>query len=345
MPSPSHSAPSSGSINVYHAASDIPSKVIAEFEENPVSFNTIYPHFLKCAILERSGSSMKGQQVWIVVMSYDPKPTVDLVLSCTENEMGKYPIFIATSRPHSQLTSSFLEPRIRSLIEELRVDVNDRRVYSIFAPDPIAQCFARLWKAFTGIDSYREPYYAAKLTSCTSTTFRNPSPTVDSSLQFKLRPAVEGDEHAVARLCYGFASESDPFFLEQKGALLEASILIRNRTVWIHEVIRPNGEIETACLVAFTRNSDTMSTITKVYTNPNTRGMGCAQRLMRRVCEHLFESKTKVALYVAHNNPSASKVYHNVGFIGLDGDDGPTEGVEHWIEYGFDREKVDLGHW
>ena len=46
-----------------------------------------------------------------------------------------------------------------------------------------------------------------------------------------------------------------------------------------------------------------------------------------------------------HNNPTAAKVYHRVGFVGLSEDEEPVEGVESWLELGFDQEKVDLGHW
>ena len=50
-----------------------------------------------------------------------------------------------------------------------------------------------------------------------------------------------------------------------------------------------------------------------------------------------------VTLFVAHDNPAANKTYENVGFVGL-GDTSSPE-VEPWLEIGFDREKVKLGHW
>ena len=50
-------------------------------------------------------------------------------------------------------------------------------------------------------------------------------------------------------------------------------------------------------------------------------------------------------LYVAHNNPAAAKVYHRVGFVGLDPNEGPVAGVDNWLELGFDRNHVVLGHW
>jgi hypothetical protein len=59
----------------------------------------------------------------------------------------------------------------------------------------------------------------------------------------------------------------------------------------------------------------------------------------------LLKTKESVVLYVAHDNKAAAKVYHRVGFVGLDGKDCTTEDVEPWLEIGFDRDMVELGHW
>ena len=50
-------------------------------------------------------------------------------------------------------------------------------------------------------------------------------------------------------------------------------------------------------------------------------------------------------LYVAHNNPTAATVYHRVGFVGLDPHSAPTDGADFWLELGFERSMVALGHW
>ena len=65
------------------------------------------------------------------------------------------------------------------------------------------------------------------------------------------------------------------------------------------------------------------------------------------VCLHdsLLKTKESVCLYVAHNNPAAAKVYHRVGFLGLGPETERVEGVDRWLELGFDRSKVELGHW
>jgi hypothetical protein len=62
-------------------------------------------------------------------------------------------------------------------------------------------------------------------------------------------------------------------------------------------------------------------------------------------CNRLLATKESVILFVAHNNLAANKVYRHVGFAGLDPDAGPVEGVSSWLEIGFDRNWVELGHW
>ena len=59
----------------------------------------------------------------------------------------------------------------------------------------------------------------------------------------------------------------------------------------------------------------------------------------------LLKSHETVVLYVAHNNPAASKVYHKVGFQALESPKAVADGVEDWLELGFDRKCVILGHW
>lgn len=54
--------------------------------------------------------------------------------------------------------------------------------------------------------------------------------------------------------------------------------------------------------------------------------------------------KEQVALFVGNSNPAA-KVYNRVGFVGLDKSKPPVQGVERWLEVGFDRRLVQQGHW
>ncbi|KAJ3877892.1 acyl-CoA N-acyltransferase [Lentinula edodes] len=339
-------------INTYDAASDIPPRVVEVLRRNPTRTNVVLPIIEKAISRELTGDIVETEELWLTCSSIDDEGnrTLDLVLSCSESEMGKYPIFIVATVPFSRLTDQFLVPRIENLILAMtRAGIRLDRVYSIFAPEPITQLFAEIWREFTGVAHYETPYYAAMLSFCTRGSFRNRQATcTQGGVRYNLRPARISDLDAVAALCHGFAAESEPFVLNKAGALEEAQMLIRKEQVWVHETQREgSNRPEIACLVAYTRNTQTTATITKVMTSPAHRGLGCAQRLVRQVCKHLlYSGKQAVALYVAHDNIPACKVYHKVGFVGLDEyHDQPIEGVERWLEIGFDRAKVQLGHW
>lgn len=51
-----------------------------------------------------------------------------------------------------------------------------------------------------------------------------------------------------------------------------------------------------------------------------------------------------VALYVGTTN-RARRLYAEAGFVGLGNNDAYVEGVDNWVEIGFDRDQTDLGHW
>ena len=59
----------------------------------------------------------------------------------------------------------------------------------------------------------------------------------------------------------------------------------------------------------------------------------------------LLVHKEKVILFVAHDNVAANKVYDRVGFVGLNKEAGSSPLVRPWLEIGFDRDLVHLGHW
>jgi len=290
-----------------------------------------------------------GSNIWLVCSTSGPSSftaSVDFVLSCTEGPLGSYPLFIYTPIPSIQLDPRHYIPRLRSLVHSLQQAVPSERVFSIFALEDVARAFASLWTKATGVTLERDPeYYAAKLTYCTRATLQSGQLTPLRDVAYDLRLARESDLPHVAELCCGFAATSEPFTLSMSRAAMEAKLLIQNGQVWVHEICARGQRPEIASIVAVTRTSETVAGVTKVFTNPRWRQRGCAERLVRHVCQQILQTKESVVLYVAHNNPTAAKVYHRVGFVGLSGDGAPVEGVDPWLELGFDQEKVDLGHW
>ncbi|KAG5647769.1 hypothetical protein DXG03_008492 [Asterophora parasitica] len=127
-------------------------------------------------------------------------------------------------------------------------------------------------------------------------------------------------------------------------ATKEARLLTSNKQLWVHTIDAVNKPSEIASIVAVTRESASVAAITKVYTNPAWRSQRCAERLVRKVTQSLLRTKESVILYVAHNNPAASKVYNRVGFAGLEKFLPAVDGVDSWLELGFDRNVIELGH-
>lgn len=69
----------------------------------------------------------------------------------------------------------------------------------------------------------------------------------------------------------------------------EANYLIHHGLVWVY--VMDGGALST--IVAVTRSSSQVAAITKVYTTPQFRRRGCADRLVAHICEqsvHLYNS-------------------------------------------------------
>ena len=72
----------------------------------------------------------------------------------------------------------------------------------------------------------------------------------------------------------------------------EAEYLVAQQQVWVHTISTEDVEEDIACIVAVTRTSETTAAITKVFTNAKWRKRGCAERLVREVCqEYVFLSE------------------------------------------------------
>ncbi|KAK7694964.1 hypothetical protein QCA50_002152 [Cerrena zonata] len=334
-------------VDVYTSALRLPKMVWDTFSSNPRSANIMYPHALKCHHLEDKGRQPAPDQFWIVCCTgaNGSNMSVDFVLSCTRGPLGNYPIFIFTTVPHTQLDSNAAVVRISALVDHLSAYANVKRVFSVFAPELLARVFASIWTERKGIplDPVLPEYYAAKLTYCNRESFNRVEPPLYAG--YLMRLANESDIPKVAPLCHGFSAESAPFVLTHEEARKEATFLVNNQQLWVHCVSTPGNGYDIACIVAVTRTSDEVAAITKVYTNPAWRARGCAERLVRRVCKELLDKKRSVVLFVGHDNPAA-RVYERVGFVGLSrGAQGNIPGVERWLELGFDRSCVTLGHW
>lgn len=338
-------------IHVCDSALRVADYILTALRYREYRSNCTLPTLSKSRILESRGQVPPRKQFWVTCSSSDSegKAIVEFVLSLTEGYIDSYPVFLYTTLPANRLTQGYVQPRMAEMVKALARALNGDlpRVYAVYGQDPLAQAFAWNWTNHTGIRNLSDkPYYEAKLSFCTRQTFRSRLLSLPDDLIPEIRLANNDDIRAVAQCCYGFARDSEPYVLTREGALREAEYLVHQRQIWIHHITRKGTtQTEIASIVAFSRNSETNATITKVYTSPDWRRLGCAERLVRQVCESLLQTKTTVSLFVAHDNPGAAAVYSRVGFVGLDPREGTVSGVENWTEIGFDREVVRLGHW
>ncbi|KAG8901628.1 hypothetical protein FRB99_005188 [Tulasnella sp. 403] len=317
--------------SVYHSATTFLNDVHHDLVRRERDYNVILPLLLKPA--------NDPSNLWIVDRTGS---TLDFVLSCTIGSMGAYPVFIVPARPLHSMSNEFIRERVTTLVRRLARSLpSSRRVFSVFAPSTITRIFADEWHALTGHTIIDEPYYHARFCSVTRNTLRSELPIRTGTPSYTLRKAVSSDELGVAALCHEFASTSHPFVLDHEGALHEARLLISQGQVYVCDL----GAGQIASIVAVTRSSPTNATITKVVTHPSFTRQGWAKRLVRYVCSRMLneEHKMHVTLYVAHENISAQKAYHSVGFSGLFDNPIDTDIDQDWLELGFDN--TDVGHW
>ncbi|PPQ67951.1 hypothetical protein CVT26_005831 [Gymnopilus dilepis] len=322
--------------------SDVPTFALHCLEANPINANLMLPTLYKCRQEEEQGIVLQGQ-LWVVVHI---QQQVLLIVSCTTGYMGEYPIFFFTPFPYASLDADAMTPALRLVAYKLRENLHSRRrVYSIFAPEIISVTFADIWSQIAGVRREREPYYHAKISYLTPTTFIEKRTPPLQGAYCDLRRGNPADLQGIADLCYRFAHDSPPFQLPQQEALREAQILVNEGKVWVYSVAYPGQRPIIASIVATTRNTPTTATITKVFTHPQFRGQGCAEVLVRHVCKELLRAgKQYIVLYVGLTNKAAN-VYKKVGFVGVGDGASPYPGVDPWLELGFDHTYVNMGQW
>ncbi|KAG0692642.1 hypothetical protein DFH29DRAFT_817308 [Suillus ampliporus] len=321
---------------------DIPENVWKTLRDNAARANVILPHAEK--VFTHPDFLPDSEQLWLVYS--EPRTSeIGFILSCTEGPLGKYPLFIVPTAPIAELTAELLQNPMEMLCNALlnESDFRRQRVFSVFSVKPVTEAFASAWENLTHISCIKEPYYDAIFTMCSSETLVRAAPPSEDEV-IELRLAVPQDADKIAVMCKEFTATSLPFVLTSEQASKEASLLIEQRQVWVYEIQEPSGETDIASIVAVTRESNTVAAITKVYTSEKWARKGRAERLVRRVCRELLKTHEQIVLYVGAKN-RAKSLYDRVGFQGL-GEGGPAiDGVEHWLEIGFDRAEVELGHW
>lgn len=195
-------------ISVYTSVHSIPPLVWNTLKKHERPANVILPHALWS---RRQNPHEQSGQLWLTCESFYPSTSqsrLDFILSCTEWPMGKYPIFIVPTVPTFSMTPAFLSARVAKLVAELHALVPTERVYSIFAPAPLAKAFAQAWATLADVELEDHPYYAARFSHCTIKTLIDRPSSAPPDCVYNLRLAREEDILQVAALCKGFASKS-----------------------------------------------------------------------------------------------------------------------------------------
>lgn len=149
---------------------------------------------------------------WLTLWSTsspNSRPTLDMVLSCVDWTLGKYPIFLWTPKRQHELSSLWLKPRISKIAEHLRVCVPSERVFSVFGMTPLVKLFSQYWSHVTGHPIESEPFYAAYFSYCNARTFKQGNVPLPND--HRLRRAGIADLEQVAQLCKEFADDSVSF--------------------------------------------------------------------------------------------------------------------------------------
>ncbi|EJU02646.1 hypothetical protein DACRYDRAFT_99714 [Dacryopinax primogenitus] len=281
---------------------------------------------------------------WMSVWSVNAGVTsLDFALAC----VGKKPLFLFSPKEKSEFTDDFLQPRMSALASRILQVIPSKRVFSIFGPTRPIRSFSAIWAHISGHSIYMDrstraiqPFYHASYTFCTSQTFSGARALPPNH---RVRLADASHILKAAPLCEEFANDSVIFPLSPEGAIEEAADMIAKRQLWVYEIFDARTQsAEVVSIVAVTRDSDDVAAISKVFTSPQWRGKGFARSIVAIVCREVLQYKSRVVLYVAHDNPAAATVYGRVGFVGV-GENPPHPEVDDWIEFGFNN--TVRGYW
>ncbi|KAF9047567.1 hypothetical protein BJ165DRAFT_1526860 [Panaeolus papilionaceus] len=340
-------------ITIVKQASDVPQAALDALNDHQARANPILPTLLQCLAKERAGTPTRDH-IWAIVSHRRNPNHVRFVLSITNSILSTYPVFLFTTISYQDQDFNKFIPPMHALVRQLRAyGVSRSRIYSVFGPEALAKAFAYSWTEFTGIP-VTETYYDSWLATITPETFvSGTAPSFDTQI-LQFCPATVHDIHGVASLCFKFAETSPPFQITKEQAYLEAEYLVNNQLVWVCRAwSNTHQKWRVVSLVAYTRNTPTSATITKVYTLESARGDGIALKLTNTVCRHLFShGKREISLFVGVEN-KAGFVYKRLGFpvppMPPQGQPTPSHSEMHaperWIEYGFHRDRVTLGIW
>ena len=203
MPSPT----STPKVTTYSVPSEVPGYILDTLRAHSRSANIVLAHLEKARGEERAGNRVTPNQFWLACVTTDPtgSRSLDLFLSCVQGPIGPYPACIFTTLTGLTATD-YIRIRLANMASELSNVVPKERVYAVFAPDIISECFANEWSRLVGVPLDSDPvYYHAWFAFCTRESLK---PSTQPRLLCQLRLACHTDIPFVAELCRGFSKDS-----------------------------------------------------------------------------------------------------------------------------------------
>lgn len=261
-------------------------------------------------------------------------PGLDFAISVLSSD----PVFVFTPRPATSLDSNFLIPRCGPLVQRLAQYMAPERMSRIFAPYPVAEIIAQAWTAHTGVARAPESQCNVFSTFCTVATFSGVQPLPEGH-----RVVLANTAHAsrLARMYYDFEKEMVLHSVSHDLARHKVDQMIQQGQLWVYEypvlnAARTSVEYYEVCAIgALTRHTHTVAALSTIYTIPQARRQRIAERLVGRICNHVFAMNKSAVLFVPQGNMAAGNLLGRIGFYGMGSRAALGEMAETWREIGF----------
>ncbi|KAG9127085.1 hypothetical protein FRC07_000688 [Ceratobasidium sp. 392] len=277
-------------------------------------------------------------------------PTLDFAVSI----LGSDPVFVFTPHPPSTLSVPFLSPRIGPLVMSLAQIMPIERMSRVFALFSVAECITETWTAHTGAQRAPESQCNVFSTFCTVATFAGAQPLPDGD---RVLLAEKRHTAQLVQMYYDYEREMliPPQVLHPVShdfARLKVEQMIQQGQLWVYEYPVLNAArtrveyYEVTAMAALVRDTPAVAALSTIYTSPRLRGNRFAEKLVGRVCNHVFAMNKSAVLFVPGGNTAASNLLGRIGFYGM-GARALTLGeeAETWREIGFANGVRVSGSW
>ncbi|KAH9917705.1 uncharacterized protein B0H18DRAFT_1033474 [Fomitopsis serialis] len=209
---------------------------------------------------------------------------------------------LASSVDPRTLPTSHIDAAMRQLVQAAEdANVPGTRIFGVIGPKALCEPFASVWGSVYGLRPKLVMDFA--LAHVTRSTLRRPIRSLAPNVKFDICSPADLDVAAAMCECATHPmDEPVPPPLDAAAARAHAKKLIDGRCLY---GARVDGALRS--LVSITRETPGVRAVSKAYTDPEVRGQGIAEALVRYALE-------SVCLFFEPSNPSAVRLYRKIGF-------------------------------